>query len=245
MDLSSMLLVRSEPKIPMDSSGVDRCGSIPIITGAPFAVNENSPKNTEQKIRTEMEETILWFIAISYFLFPISSSAAVQEEIAERQRQIEAIEKEIAGLQQQIAETQGQARTLQNEVNVLNAQIRQIELGIRSLELSIGETSFEIGTTRENIQDIEEKVSKHKEALGQFIKLIDHSDNKSLTEVLLSYDDLSDFFNALNDIKTNQENLQATITKMKTLKIELETYQTTLEEKLAELDRARKIEALS
>src|SRR3989338_6289964 len=186
-------------------------------------------------------------VSVALFLFGTKNTgfaATVQEEIAERQKQIEIIEREIASLQQQIVETQGQARTLQNEVDVLNAQIRQIELGIRSLELSIGETSFEIGTTRENIQDIEEKVSKHKEALGQFIKLIDHSDNKSLTEVLLSYDDLSDFFNALNDIKTNQENLQATITKMKTLKIELETYQTTLEEKLAELDRARKIEAL-
>ncbi|MBI4158128.1 MAG: lytic murein transglycosylase [Candidatus Yanofskybacteria bacterium] len=192
-------------------------------------------------------QKLLVFVLIGttfYFLLFNFSYAAVQDEIAERQRQIESIEKEIAGLQQQIAETQGQSRTLQNEVNVLNAQIRQIELGIRSLELSIRETSFEIGTTQENIQDIEEKVSRHKEALSQFIKLIDHSDNKSLTEVLLSYDDLSDFFNALNDIKTNQENLQSTINEMKTLKIELETHQLALEEKLTELDRARKIEAL-
>lgn len=186
----------------------------------------------------------LVFLCIFIGLFYLSAHAGVQDEIAERQRQIEAIEKEIAGLQQQIVQTQGQARTLQNEVNILNSQIRQIELGIRSLELSIGETSSEIGATESNIKDIETKMSKHKEALAQFIKLIDRNDTRSLTEIILSYDDLSDFFNAFNDIKTNQENLQTTINRMKLLKIELESYQNTLEEKLAELDRARYIEAL-
>src|SRR3989338_9387958 len=187
------------------------------------------------------------FVSVALFLFGTKNTgfaATVQEEIAERQKQIEIIEREIASLQQQIVETQGQARTLQNEVDVLNAQIRQIELGIRSLELSIGETSFEIGITEGNIQDIENKVSKHKEALAQFIKLIDYNDGKSLTEVLLFYDDLSDFFNALNDIKTNQENLQMTISEMKSLKTDLESHQLILEEKLAELDRARHVEAL-
>src|SRR3989344_6591075 len=187
---------------------------------------------------------IIFLAVLSLSIFVSDGKADVQEEIAERQKQIEAIEKEISGLQQQIAETQGQTRTLQNEVNVLNAQIRQIELGIRSLELSIGETSFEIGATQGNIRDIEEKMSKHKEALAQFIKLIDHSDNKSLTEVLLSYNDLSDFFNALNDIKTNQENLQITITEMKVLRSDLGSYQNALEEKLTELDKTRRIEAL-
>lgn len=185
-------------------------------------------------------------ILVTVFLMLLAnySYADVQDEIAERQKQIEAIEKEIAGLQQQIVQTQGQARTLQNEVNILNSQIRQIELGIRSLELSIGETSSEISTTESNIEDIESKMSKHKEAIAQFIKLIDRNDNRSLTEIVLSYDDLSDFFNALNDIKTNQENLQTTINEMKLLKVELESYQNTLEEKLAELDRARRLEAL-
>jgi len=187
---------------------------------------------------------IIFLAVLSLSIFVSDGKADVQEEIAERQKQIESIEREIAGLQQQIAETQGQTRTLQNEVNVLNAQIRQIELGIRSLELSIGETSFEIGVTQGNIQEIEGKMSKHKEALGQFIKLIDHNDNKSLTEILLSYNDLSDFFNALNDIKTNQENLQITITEMKVLRSDLESYQNALEEKLTELDKTRRIEAL-
>jgi peptidoglycan hydrolase CwlO-like protein len=178
------------------------------------------------------------------FSLPIYVFASIQDEITEKQKQIEAIEKEIASLEQQIVQTQNQARTLQNEISILNNQIRQIELGIRSLELSIGETSSEINITEDKIKNIENKIFKHKEALAQFLRLINYNDNKSLTEILFSYDDLSDFFNALNDIKTNQENLQFTIKDMKKLKIDLEDHQNNLEEKLAELDRARQIETL-
>src|SRR5690606_10676398 len=112
------------------------------------------------------------------------------------------------------------------------------------LEHSIDQTNLQIGETESQITDINTRVEKHKDAIGQFLKLIDRAEKKSLTEILLAHDNLSDFFTALNDVRVNQENLQLTINDMRALKDELEVHQGSLEQSRNELEQARQLEAL-
>lgn len=170
--------------------------------------------------------------------------AAVQDEIAERQKQIEEIQRQIDAYQQQISVTQGQSKTLQSEINKLNAQINSITLTIRSLELSINNTTQEIGTTEEQIDDATQTMSKHKEALAQYIQLAYENDQVSLTEIMLNNDDLSDFFTKLNNLRVNQDNLRITIQSIKDLKLSLEQKQEELENKKTEFEKLRNLEAL-
>lgn len=177
-------------------------------------------------------------------ILSFSSKAAVEDEIAERQKQIEELQRQIQEYENQAEANRSQARTLETEINSLNSQIRQIELTIRSLELSIRQTSEEINDKEIKISDAEDKISKHRDAIAQFLKITNENDQKTLTEILLSNEDLSDFFTAINNVRANQDKLQLTIQEMRILKLELEKEQESLEDKRSEFERLRGLEAI-
>ncbi len=187
---------------------------------------------------------LIFLPAIFYFLVFSLASAAVEDEIAERQRQIEEIQRQIEIYQQQAENAKGQSRTLENEVGKLNSQINQLVLEIRSLELSINQTNTEIRDTEGKISVASEKLDIHKQALGQYIKLVYENDQKTLTEIILKHDSLSNFFSELNNLQDTQDKLKATIFNIKNLKSDLENHQENLEDKKTELERLKLLEEL-
>ncbi len=173
------------------------------------------------------------------------TSNGVKDEIADRQRQIDEIQKQIDDYERQIEETHSKSQTLGNEIAGMNAKISQLTLEIRSLELSIKQTSVEISDTETKISDASDKILKHKNALGQFIKVLYEADRKTLTEVLLKNDRLSDFFSNLNSIQVTQNNLESTIKSIKGLKNELEGHQNDLEDKKSDLEKEKRLQDIS
>lgn len=186
--------------------------------------------------------SVFLMLSLSFLILPAISQAAVQDEIEAKQKQIEELQRQIDEYQKQIETTSTQSKTLEREIGRLNAQINEVGLSIRTLELSINKTSLEIGDTEEKISDAETKISRHKNALGQYLQLAYENDQKTLTEVLLNNQDLSDFFNKLNNIRVNQDNLQLTINDIKGLKGDLEIKQEQLEDKKTEFEKLRKLE---
>ncbi|MFH1654580.1 MAG: lytic murein transglycosylase [Pseudomonadota bacterium] len=178
-----------------------------------------------------------------FFVFGLAN-ASVQDEIAERSRQIEELQRQIDEYQVQVDSSRTKSMTLENEIARLNAEINQVQLEIRSLNLSINQTTAEIGETERQINDAEAEMGKHKNALAQYIKLAYENDQRSLTEVLLDNDSLSDFFNELNNISATQDNLQITIKSIKALRLQLEGHQVQLEDKQTELERTKRLQEL-
>ena len=204
---------------------------------------------THYALRSKSQIFLVVFLFASllttyYILHTTSAYSAVEDEISERQQQIEELQRQIEEYQKQIETNQSQAKTLETAINALNAEIRQIGLAIKSLELSISQTSSEISSTESQISEAEDKISKHKDAIVQFLKITYENDQKTLTEILLSNDNLSDFFTALNNIRVNQEKLQVTIEEMKRLKVDLEVKQEDLEGKKTDLERARRLQEI-
>src|SRR3989338_3809827 len=187
---------------------------------------------------------LLLFSILFLCLLPIFTYGSVQDEIDTRNKQIEEIQKQIDEYEKQIEGAQSQSQTLQNQINNLNAKINQVQLEIKSLSISINKTSLEIDTTETKIREAEDKINKHKNALGQYIKIINENDQRSLTEILLKNQNLSDFFNDLNSIQTTQDNLKTAIDDIKQLKGQLEEHQTDLEDKQAELEQAKRLQEI-
>ena len=182
----------------------------------------------------------LAFLALPFFY----AKAAVQDEIDAKNRQIEEIQRQIDDYEKQIEGARNQSQTLQNEINNLNAQINQVQLEIKSLGISINKTNLEIGATETKIGDAEDKINKHKNALAQYLQIVYENDQRSLTEILLKNQNLSDFFNDLNSIQITQDNLKTAIDDIKELKGELEEHQANLEDKQAELERAKRLQEI-
>ena len=204
-------------------------------------------KNYEFGLKKPTFKVVFLFVALSslFFIRYFSNTyAAVNDEIVSRQQQIDEIQKQIDAYQQEIETNHSKARTLETEIGTLNAQIHQLELTIRSLGLSINQTSVEISDTESKISDAENKIAKHRNAIAEFLKLTYESDQKTLTEIMLSTNNLSDFFNAVNDVRLNQEKLKVTIDEINKLKTDLEMQQNDLEDKKSELERSLSLEAV-
>ena len=187
---------------------------------------------------------ILLVLVLAGMVFLLSgrARAAVQDEIADRNQQIEELQRQIEEYQNQVDSARTKSSTLESEIARLNAEINQVQLEIRALNLSINKTTAEVRETEGQISDTEQQMAKHRNALAQYIKLAYENDQRSLTEILLNNESISDFFNELNNISATQDNLQLTIKDMKELKSQLETRQNQLEEQQTELERAKRLQ---
>ncbi len=168
------------------------------------------------------------------FIMPAYASDN-SNEIANKNAQIQQIQQEIAQYQRQIDNIHGQALTLQGQVNSLNAQIKQITLELQSLGLSIGNTNLQISDTQSQITVAEDKIGKDQVALADYLRLVYQNDQESLTSVLIKHENLSDFFDELNSVKTIQEELKVTIDNILNLKTSLQDQKQDLEDRKAEL----------
>ena len=184
-------------------------------------------------------------VLLSFILPLFYADAAIQDEIAQRERQVEEIQKQIDEYEAQVEGARSQSTTLQNHISGLNAQINKLTLEIKSLSLSINQTSLEITDTEGKIGEASDKITKHKYALAQFIQIIYETDQKSLTEVLLKNETLSDFFSTLNSVQVAQNNLEDTIKSIRSLKTDLEDKQATLEDKKSDLERAQRLQTVT
>src|SRR3989344_1147430 len=205
-------------------------------------------KNDNVKFKSFQK--ILQFLIVNFtFTFLIlnlgvAANASVQDDIANRQKQIEEIQRQIDEYQKQIEQTQSTSKTLEGAIKGLNAKIGQLTLEIKSLALSINQTISAIGVAENKISEANDKILKHRGALAQYLKAIYESDQKSLTEVLLKNANLSDFFTDINNIRKNQDNLQIVIKDIKNLKQAVEEQQNELEDKKTELERAKRLQEI-
>lgn len=171
-----------------------------------------------------------------------SAKSAVQDEIAERNRQIEELQRQIEQYQQQLDTLGGKSRTLENEIAKLNDKIKKNQLEIQSLNLSITQTDGQINQTQTQIQEAEDSIELHKASLAKLISIIHQSDQQNLTEVFLKNNRLSDFFNNIAHVKNTQENLQHVVEEIKLLKLDLEKREDELGERRNELADLKSIQ---
>lgn len=160
-------------------------------------------------------------------------------------QQIQSIQQQIDQYQQQIDVIHSQTVTLQSQIDVLTAQINKTTLELKSLNLSISQTNRDIKITRSKIAEAEGQISKDQIVLGEYLKLIYKSDQETLTSILLKNKNLSDFFTDLNSVKTNQDQLQATISSIKTVKASLDATEQELEDRQAELQKEQGLVAIA
>jgi len=185
---------------------------------------------------------ILGYRGFSVFLTMILSGSsffiyARADISSETNQQIQSIQQQIDEYQKEIDIVHSQAVTLQGQITVLTAQINKTTLELKSLNLSINQTNKDIKNTQAEITDAESKISKNQVVLGEYIRLVYLSDQETLTAILLKNNNLSDFFNDLNSVKTSQDQLRVTISSIKTIKVSLDAIEQELEDKQAELEK--------
>lgn len=199
-------------------------------------------KRQQNKISLLFMATAGVFIILILYACP--ANASVAEEIAAKNLQIEELQRQIEEYEQQIESNRSKSSTLQNEIAKLNARIGQIGLEIKSLAVSIEQTGLEIQETQGKISSTEQKIAAHRQAMGKYIRIMNETDQVTLTSVLLNNDTMSDFFNDVHRVQMTQDQLRVSIQEMRALKQDLESREDELEGKKSDLERLRGLQEM-
>lgn len=183
---------------------------------------------------------------IAHILIPInnSKSESIQELnqlINTKKRVIEELNKQQKVYQQKIKQKQQQAISLSNEVSILNSKIASRTLGIESTNLQIENLGLEIKAVNLEINKKEKEIEINKERIKSSLQsLYKEEEKNNYLKILLLYDNLSDFFDQINRLKSIQSDLQTKLNKLNQLKEWLEQKNDSLVKSKAELENLKK-----
>jgi len=136
-----------------------------------------------------------------------------------------------------VGETQKEAKTLQNKISIfknkisgLNNEIYRSNLMVKDLNLQIGDTQASIGVSTAQIEDSRLK-------LAELLRTIYEQDQRSLLEIMLAENELSDFFDELAALEALNIKNQELLGHIRSLKVQLEVEEGALTKEKGELEQ--------
>lgn len=186
---------------------------------------------------------------LMYTLFaPHSTYVTAQVDVANQRAQLEAelevIEKEIEGQQVLLDGKQRERVSIERDVSILNAQIDKSRLQIKSRNIVIGGIEGDIVVKEQTVTSLNEKLEREKDSLAQLIRKTNEIDDYSLVEVILSKEDISDFFADLDSFDSIQKSLNLSFQEIADTRLYTEAQKESLQEKRGEELELREIQVL-
>ncbi len=149
-----------------------------------------------------------------------------------------------AEIEKDIAKTGEEKRTLQNQIYILRNKIKQLDYQIYQNNLMIKDLGFQIGDTETSIEKTSLRIEDSKNQLASILQEVYEQDQRSMIEILLGEEELSDFFNNLVALEALNSKNQELLEDIKGLKINLEDQRQFLDEEKGELENIVEIQAL-
>lgn len=197
---------------------------IDIKSGGSKRINFSRRKIISVKVKSLARFFLILFLAISFIFGSgvkapgISAIAQTNEENEEKRRALEAelaeYEKQIEAHEATISQLKKQGKSLESEVKRLNNEIAKFNLQIKAINLSLEKLDKEIKKTQTQIEVTESDIGLNKRALSKTLQNMYESESSNLLEVLMANPKLSDFFGNLNNLLAVQENLKASLKKI-------------------------------
>lgn len=158
-----------------------------------------------------------------------SASELVGNRRAQLEAELQQLEQQISGFDALIAKKQQEAASLERDISIIDADINRTKLEIRRRSLAISELNTSIDEKSLAIGGMTGKIQKEKESLAEAMRSLHEYDDVALVEILLGYDDLSDFFRDIDTLNSLQlaiqisfHDLRADIEETKVVREDLE-----------------------
>lgn len=191
---------------------------------------------------------LFWLSLLLIPVLYVSAQAIDPSSVTDRRAQLEAelagIEKEIDGYRNIIQDKQNQAQSLERDISLLDIQIKKAQLEIRARNIAISNLQGAIGEKNKTISALDNKIEREKDSLSELIRELYQIDQSSMIEVLLAYDNLSEFFVQADSFDTIQKSLQKSFQDIRTNKSEAESQKIDLEERKAQELQLKTIQEL-
>lgn len=144
-----------------------------------------------------------------------------QELIDRKMEELSRVQAEIARLQTEIKAKRAEGDTLENEIAIFDANISKNQLEIQETRLNIEQAEMEMEGSQNQIEEDRVKIEESREALGEFIRTLYDYEDDSFIEVLMSRENISDFFNEVSAVKAVQDKILSTVIELKREREEL------------------------
>ena len=136
----------------------------------------------------------------THYTYAESEIEILQKQINERGGRLKEIEAEIAGYQKELKKVGGEKASLQKAINQLELERKKVQADINYTQNKIGATDLEINKLLIEIDDTEAEISFNKRAIGETLQSLSELDDQSLIELLLQYENLSDFWGKVDEL---------------------------------------------
>jgi len=110
-------------------------------------------------------------------------------------------EEKIKEVEGKISQLGKKEKGLTKEIETLKAKIEKLNSEIKKVNLYLNQTKIHIQQTEFSIQETEKSIQEKKEKIVQILRMIDEIEKKSLIEILLEEEKISNFFNNLYFLK--------------------------------------------
>ena len=158
------------------------------------------------------------------------------QEREELERELEELEKEIAEIDKDVKRTEQEKKTLENQIYLLRSRINKLDLQIYQGNIMIKDLGVQIIDTEGSIEETSFKIKDSRKHLARILQLIYESDQKSLIEILLSEEELSDFFNDLVALESLSVQSGDLLENIENLKVRLEEQKDSLDNEKQDLE---------
>ena len=155
----------------------------------------------------------------------------LNQKIAEKKKKVQNLEKSIDAYKKKIQQKRLEGVSLSNQIGIIDNRIAQVELDIEYTEEKIETLELELEALVLSIDTKETVISKRKEIISDFIRLIHQEGSKKFLEILATHENFSDFYNQLQYIETIEKDLGKSTRSLRLAKEELDTKKTQKEER--------------
>jgi len=179
------------------------------------------------------------FLLAIFIIGGVSNAETVdqlQAKIDAANENREQLEKEITKYQGQLKVIGEQATTLQNTIKSLDVSTSKVTTEVKLVENNIDQTSYTIEDTGYEINNKEKQIQKGNLVIREALQQINEADSQSIWEILLSNDDLSVFWDDMENIIQVQAKVSEQVSTIKDIKVSLEIAKAKLEQKKEELE---------
>ena len=191
------------------------------------------------------------FIIVVSGIFLLTSLAFAQDisnivtsRRAELESQLAALQKEIDAQQQILKNKQRESVSLERDIAILNAKIDTAKLSIKARALVIANLNQEIDGKEKTIAGLSAKITRELASLADLLRKTRELDNFSVAEFVLSGNDLSAFFEDLDNFQTIKASLARSFEELRSVKTVTEDEKNSLEDKAKEETDLKKIQEL-
>ncbi|MCX6719303.1 MAG: peptidoglycan DD-metalloendopeptidase family protein, partial [Candidatus Taylorbacteria bacterium] len=168
------------------------------------------------------------------------TASEIQAKIDQRNTDIQGLEKEIAGYQSQIDKLGSQASSLSVTIKSLDLTQKKLAADIKITENKILAKNLQIQELSSQISNKEDTISDDHGIIARSFALMNEYGDRSIPEILLSGDSVSNALDSFDNLATVQNVLVDHVNDIKQVKADLEANKHATEQAKADLQRLNK-----